>query len=68
MATIDLAIDGMTCNGCVTSLKKVLAREGLDTVTVELGIAHVPTDQQANLDRVRAAIAKAGFEVVSDRT
>lgn len=63
MSTIDLAIEGMTCNGCVTSLKKVLARDGLDAVTVELGVAHVPTERAADLDRVKAAIVKAGFDV-----
>jgi copper chaperone CopZ len=62
---IDVSIRGMTCGGCVASLKRVLAREGLEAVTVELGVAHVPDDAVADLDRVKQAIAKAGFEVAS---
>lgn len=60
---IDVSIRGMTCGGCVASLKKVLAREGLDAVTVELGAAHLPDDRAGDLERVKQAIEKAGFEV-----
>lgn len=66
MAAIEIAIDGMTCGGCVTSLRKVLAREGLDDVTVELGVARLPRETDA--PRVRAAIEKAGFTPGETRT
>jgi len=62
---IDVSIRGMTCGGCVASLKRVLAREGLENVTVELGIAHVPDDRVGDVDRVKRAIENAGFEVAS---
>jgi copper chaperone CopZ len=62
---IDVAVRGMTCGGCVTSLKKVLDREGLSEVTVELGVAHVPDARAADVARVKQAIEKAGFEVAS---
>lgn len=60
---IDVSIRGMTCGGCVRSLTKVLEREGLSDVTVELGVARVPDSRREDVTRVKAAIAKAGFEV-----
>lgn len=66
MAAIEIPIDGMTCGGCVTSLKKVLAREGLEDVTVELGIARLV--REGDTARVRAAIEKAGFTPGEART
>ena len=61
--SIDVSIRGMTCGGCVRSLTKVLEREGLSDVTVELGVAHVPEGRAGDLARVKQAIEKAGFEV-----
>lgn len=66
MAAIEIAIDGMTCGGCVSSLKKVLARDGLDDVTVELGVARLA--READIPRVKAAIEKAGFTAGETRT
>jgi copper chaperone CopZ len=63
--SIDVPIEGMTCNGCVASLKKVLERAGLTTVTVELGIARVPNEH--DVDRVKRAIDDAGFVVASTK-
>ena len=60
---IDGGIRGMTCGGCVASLRKVLDREGLSDVTVELGVAHVPDARPEDVTRVKQAIEKAGFEV-----
>lgn len=62
---IDVSIRGMTCGGCVASLRKVLDREGLSDVTVELGVAHVPETRASDVVRVKQAIEKAGFEVAS---
>lgn len=62
---IDVSIRGMTCGGCVRSLSKVLEREGLTDVTVELGVAHVPDARAEDVTRVKRAIEKAGFEVAS---
>jgi copper chaperone CopZ len=60
---IEVAIRGMTCDGCVRSLEKVLEREGLASVTVELGVARVPDARAGDLAQVKNAIEKAGFEV-----
>ena len=60
---VDVSIRGMTCGGCVASLRKVLDREGLSDVTVELGVAHVP--ESAAVEKVKQAIEKAGFEVIA---
>ena len=58
-----VGIRGMTCGGCVASLRRVLDREGLADVTVELGVAHVPDARSEDVPRVKRAIEKAGFEV-----
>jgi copper chaperone CopZ len=63
--SIDVSIRGMTCGGCVASLKKVLDREGLSDVMVELGVARIPEDRRDDLPRVKQAIEKAGFEIGS---
>jgi copper chaperone CopZ len=62
---IDVAIRGMSCEGCVRALEKVLARDGLSDVTVELGVARIPDARAEDVTRVNRAIEKAGFEVAS---
>ena len=60
---IEVPIRGMTCDGCVRSLEKVFEREGLSSVTVELGSARIPDSRAEDVARVKKAIEKAGFEV-----
>ncbi len=62
--SIQIAIEGMHCGGCVNSVRNALVRAGLPGVTVELGKARVDvpgTDEEA-VAKAREAIAKAGFE------
>lgn len=67
MDTVTLKITGMTCMGCVNSVKRVLqAVNGVDKVEVTLdpGQAQVEYDPAAaGPAQLRAAIEDAGYEV-----
>jgi len=57
--TVEIRVSGMTCQGCVRSLGRVLEREGLASAIVELGTVRIADPE--DLARAEAAIAKAGF-------
>lgn len=67
METAIINIKGMTCMGCVNSVKRVLlAVSGVDKVDVTLnpGQARVQYDPAAAAPaRIKAAIEDAGYEV-----
>ena len=63
---VELTVTGMTCGGCVNSVKRALAREFPDAdvqVDLETGLVRV----DGNVDRARAelSITNAGFGVAS---
>lgn len=70
MATteITLSILGMSCGGCVNSVKRVLgAVPGIEPLHVEVGRATVRIDPaQATTALAKAAIERAGFSVVGE--
>ena len=70
MSTIDktFVIAGMSCGGCVNSLTRDLKTvPGIEPIKIEVGKAQLRLDtDKANPDTVRAAVAQAGFEVVSE--
>ncbi len=70
MATTEttFTIQGMSCGGCVDSVKRVLsAVPGIEPLKVEVGSATVRIDAaQATAARARAVIEKAGFSVVKE--
>ena len=65
--TIQLKIDGMTCGGCVASVKRVLsALPGVSSVDVTLqpgkaSVAYDPT--LVSVDKLRDAVEGAGYDV-----
>ncbi len=65
METVRLIIEGMTCMGCVNSVKKVLvAIEGVQSVDVSLerAVATVVYDAlRANPAQFSAAVEDAGY-------
>ena len=69
METTTIKIKGMTCGGCVASVKRVLQRlDGVEKVAVSLDpgeatVEYVPS--RVNAARLRSAIEGAGYEVVS---
>ena len=66
MQHLTLNVEGMTCGGCVSAVKNVLARQpGVKASKVEIGKIELDLDERAqSLDSVRQAIAKAGYAVV----
>ena len=69
MQTTTIKIEGMTCMGCVNSVKKVLEEiSGVSMVEVLLdqALATVLYDADVtNIDRLTETIEDAGFKVIS---
>ena len=67
METIKIGIKGMTCGGCVASVKRVLKQlDGVQKVDVSLEQQQATVEYTAgrvDLARLRSAIEGAGFEV-----
>lgn len=68
MTTTTYSIDGMTCEGCVASLRLALGRlENAEVESVAIGEATVRHQSGAERD-VIAAVEDAGFDVVEHRS
>ena len=69
MQTTTLKIQGMTCMGCVNSVKTILEKmPGVAQAHVSLEQAQVTINyhtEQASEDQFKFAIEEAGFEVVA---
>jgi copper chaperone len=69
MQTTQIKIEGMTCMGCVNSVKIVLEKiSGVDNVDVSLEQAQATIQYDAettSVDQFKQAIEDAGFDVVS---
>jgi copper chaperone len=67
MEHVTLKVSGMTCGGCVASVKRVLmAVSGVESaeVLLEGGRAEVAFDPaRVRVEQLRAAIVGAGYEV-----
>lgn len=67
METVVLKVSGMTCMGCVASVKRVL--QGVDgvkavDVSLEQGLATLQYDSAVvNPARLKAAVEDAGYEI-----
>lgn len=60
-------IDGMSCGGCVNSLTRVLkSTPGIEPLKVEIGKATLRLDDAVTTDAVRAAVDRAGFDLVKE--
>ncbi|MBY0475197.1 MAG: cation transporter [Nitrosomonas sp.] len=69
MQTVTIIIKGMTCMGCVNSVKAVfknLSGVVQAEVTLEPAQAIIQYDSNnINIDQIKAAIVDAGFEVMN---
>jgi copper chaperone len=69
MQTATIIIKGMTCMGCVNSVKAVLKNlSGIAQVDVTLQPAQATIrydSNNINIDQIKEAIVDAGFEVVN---
>lgn len=63
--TINLQIDGMTCSGCVASVRRVLEAVPLVravSVDLDAGRAEIEADGTVELDGLVSAVEDAGYE------
>ena len=59
-------VDGMTCNGCVGRLQKVLSKlEGVTEAIVTLEPGEAKVDGSISKEAIVTAIEGAGFDVVA---
>ena len=65
--TRDYAVQGMTCAHCVLSIREEVSEvPGVHAVDVDLASGRVSVSgRDIDEDAVRAAVAEAGYEVVS---
>ena len=60
-------IDGMSCGGCVNSLTRVLKSvPGIEPLKIEVGKATLRLDDTVTGEAVKAAVDRAGFELVKE--
>lgn len=64
METLQLSIDGMTCNHCIAAVRNALATvPGVDVQDVHIGGAKVRYDpQQARPDAIIDAVGDEGYQ------
>lgn len=61
-----ISITGMSCGGCVASVKNALERVGVKESDVSVGSATVEYDESTvSHEQIVAAIEDAGFEVAA---
>ena len=67
MERISISIGGMSCGGCVNSVRNALARiPGVQVDQVKVGMATVAYDpDMTDPEQLRAAIEKAGFKTLA---
>jgi copper chaperone len=70
MKTVTLTVKGMTCMGCVKSVKNVLEQipgvSGVD-ITLDTGQVTISHDAtKASLDQFKMAIQDAGYEIAGN--
>lgn len=67
MEQLSLRIAGMSCAGCVSSIRNALARlPGVEVKELEVGRATLAYDPGLSTpDTIKSAIVKAGFEPLS---
>ena len=62
----ELKVDGMTCSGCATSVKRALqALDATANVDVDLPSKTVKVETTVRLGAVKAAVEDAGYDVLS---
>lgn len=60
-----IKINGMSCNHCVMSVNKELAKLNIDSAEVTIGNAKILFDETKTTEsQIEEAIKEAGFEVV----
>ncbi|MFD0690848.1 heavy-metal-associated domain-containing protein [Actinomadura fibrosa] len=64
--TLSLSVSGMSCGHCASAIRdEVLPLRGVEDVEVDVPAGRVTVTGTAEESAVHAAIAEAGYEVVS---
>ncbi len=70
MAVLNLKVGGMSCGGCVNSVKRLLtALDGVQAVEVDLAQGRVTVDYDAarvDAEVMRRAIEDGGYQVLGE--
>lgn len=70
LQTVELEVEGMTCNSCAMSVQKVLERGGAKDVVVSYATneAKFSRDNSVAIDKLIDDIEGLGYKVVKDKT
>lgn len=70
LQTVELEVEGMTCNSCAFSVQKVLERNGAKNVEVSYSTneAKFSKDNAINIDKIIEDIEGIGYKVTKDKT
>lgn len=67
MKTIELKIEGMSCNHCVMAVKKELSKLHLESADVQIGSAVIKFDEsKTTISDIEKAINEAGYSIHKD--
>lgn len=62
MRVLEFEIEGMTCDGCVRTVQKVLEKAGAKDVSVQIG--HARFVAEGDPESFRKAVERVGYTVV----
>ncbi|KKF02355.1 heavy-metal-associated domain-containing protein [Mycolicibacterium obuense] len=68
MSTTTIAVEGMTCAGCASSVRAELSHlPGVSDVSIDLagGTVTIASIRPVDPDAVRAAVEEAGYQLAS---
>lgn len=71
MSTIDISVEGMTCQHCVNAVTEELhAIESVESVDIDLVVGgkstvHIATSKDVPSDQIAAAIDEAGYAIAA---
>jgi copper chaperone CopZ len=67
-STLELKVEGMTCDGCVRSVERKLSKvAGVESARVNLGTGKATVeydDSQARADQLIAAVEQIGYHAI----
>lgn len=70
LQTVELEVEGMTCNSCAMSVQKVLERNGAENVEVSYATneAKFSRNNSVAVDKLIDDIEGLGYKVIKDKT
>ncbi len=64
MKTIEIKIDGMSCQHCVMAVEKELSKLNLESFKVEIGSVNIMFDEsKVKIEDIYKAIEDAGYKI-----